>query len=97
MQSPFMGATNPNSPYGAMAHMFLASPPGQSTSGSLPDSHSQLDRPTYQRKATNVIAGVLTPGVLSLSSPAPPPHGHNNNRVMGFFILTRIPQVQVVR
>jgi hypothetical protein len=68
MQSPFLNSANPTSPYGAMAQMFLTSPPSHPPSGSLPDaSTSQSDRPSFSRRFshTNVVSGVLTPGVFT--------------------------------
>lgn len=80
MQSPFMGATNPTSPYGTMAQMFLTSPPENSASTSLPDSHSQFDRPAFQRKysSSNGLPGVLTPGELT-PPPLSPAHTGRQN------------------
>ncbi|CAK9781056.1 hypothetical protein CC85DRAFT_299561 [Cutaneotrichosporon oleaginosum] len=67
MQSPFVAATNPTSPYNAMAQMFLTSPPAQSSAqdsgssqGQLPDERRPIHPRTYS--VSNGPYGVLTPG-----------------------------------
>ncbi|BEJ16272.1 hypothetical protein CspHIS471_0508770 [Cutaneotrichosporon sp. HIS471] len=67
MQSPFLAANNPGSPYNAMAQMFLTSPPAQSSGqdngssqGQLPDDRRPMLHRTYS--VSNGPYGVLTPG-----------------------------------
>ncbi|GMK55473.1 hypothetical protein CspeluHIS016_0205290 [Cutaneotrichosporon spelunceum] len=60
MQSPFIAANNPGSPYNAMAQMFLTSPPAQSSQGQLPDDRRPMHSRTYS--VSNDAYGALTPG-----------------------------------
>ncbi|BEI85421.1 hypothetical protein CcaverHIS002_0508220 [Cutaneotrichosporon cavernicola] len=67
MQSPFLAANNPGSPYNAMAQMFLTSPPAVSSEqdngssqGQLPDDRRPMLHRTYS--VSNGPYGVLTPG-----------------------------------
>ncbi|KAL1407434.1 hypothetical protein Q8F55_006867 [Vanrija albida] len=63
MQSPFTAAQNPTSPYGAMAQMFLTSPPDHTQLPEPAQSGQFFDGRGHRKiSASHVLAGVLTPG-----------------------------------
>lgn len=75
MQSPFVAASNPASPYGVMAQMFLTSPPNQhpaslaDASGSSSQGQSTEERGHAMQQRTYSMGnvgpyGVLTPGAF---------------------------------
>lgn len=67
MQSPFTAAQNPTSPYGAMAQMFLTSPPDHTQLPEPAQSGQFFDSRGHRKiSASHVLAGVLTPGVYRL-------------------------------
>lgn len=56
MQSPFVSASHPQSPYN-MAQMFMTSPPGNSSRESGYDYRQQR-----KHSVPNMAHGILTPG-----------------------------------